>query len=245
LTPVAQAPRAQGGRRAATSAAERRGSLCRQQLQGQDLGHPARYNARGLLASPLLLQSSWRRRANPWDLKNFPYVLPAATGATISSACRFAGPALHRARWHGRFTTWVGGRSVHLYDPGMGSMAAEIVARMRSHMDEIVADLRCVAFAVDDQTLSVTEGTHVLQTVIRSQPIRRGSDWCDWQARQGHSAGARRRAHRRPAQCQERLPSRRLDRRPAPQRCRSTLGRRGGCGQSRATRSISASGCLE
>jgi hypothetical protein len=26
------------------------------------------------------------------DLKNFPYVLPAATGATISSACRFADP---------------------------------------------------------------------------------------------------------------------------------------------------------
>ena len=69
--------------------------------------------------------------SEPWS-EDFPLRAPGHAGVTISSACQFADPTLHRARWHqkstgpgtadpifidsgaighGRFTPWVGSHS--------------------------------------------------------------------------------------------------------------------------------------
>src|SRR5437879_13425123 len=74
--------------------------------------------------------------SEPWS-EDFPLRAPGHAGVTISSACQFADPTLHRARWHqkstgpgtadpifidsgaighGRFTPWVGNRVEPTYD---------------------------------------------------------------------------------------------------------------------------------
>jgi hypothetical protein len=70
---------------------------------------------------------------------------------------------------HAFFTTWVGINFTARYDPAMSSASAEIGQRIRSHVDEIAADLRHASVALESGDLTVAEMTHVMTTAFTNR----------------------------------------------------------------------------
>src|SRR5438067_5374772 len=68
-----------------------------------------------------------------------------------------------------RFTTSVGTCGVHLYDRGVGSIAADFSQRIQSGADQIVAALRDAAVVAEESDFAVAEITETLKTAFSNR----------------------------------------------------------------------------